>query len=83
MLANLVERVASHDAVAAQALYNDLWSAPNPLTKDPVVVHKPSQFVKGQREIVVRPNYIVLYELEKSAMLAHITAVYHARQQRR
>ncbi|WP_295371091.1 type II toxin-antitoxin system RelE/ParE family toxin [uncultured Pseudacidovorax sp.] len=81
-LADLVEQVAAHDLLAAADLYDDLWHAPDSLTRTPVVIHKPSPFVAGQREIVVRPNYIVLYELDEVAMTATVTAVYHARQLR-
>lgn len=81
-LAELVERIAEHDLAAARRLHDDLWQAPDPLTKDPMVVHKPSPFVEGQREIVVRPAYIVLYELDEVTKTATVTAVYHARQQR-
>lgn len=82
-LFDLVDHVAQHDPLAAADLYEDIFHAPDLLTRDPVVVHKNSPYVVGQREIVVRPNYIVLYELDEVAMLATVTAVYHARQQRR
>lgn len=82
-LSALVEYVAQHDVLAAADLYDDLWHAPDPLTRNPVVVHKISHYVAGQHEIVARPGYIVLYELDQAEMLATVTAVYHARQQRR
>lgn len=81
-LAELVEHIAAHDLAAARRLHDDLWQAPDPLTKDPTVVHKPSPFVEGQREIVARPSYIVLYELDDGTATATVTAVYHARQRR-
>jgi plasmid stabilization system protein ParE len=81
-LAELVAYVAQRNPLAAVDLYDDLWHAPDSLTRDPVVIHKKSPYVKGQHEIVARPSYIVLYELDKEKMLAVVTAVYHARQQR-
>ena len=81
-LFDLVDQVARHDILAATRLYEDLWHAPDPLTRVPMAVHKNSPRVDGQHEIVVRPNYVVLYELNAARMQATVTAVYHARQQR-
>jgi plasmid stabilization system protein ParE len=81
-LIELVAYVAQRNPQAATDLRDDLWHAPDSLTHNPVIIHKHSPYVEGQHEIVVRPNYIVLYELDKEKMLATVTAVYHARQRR-
>jgi plasmid stabilization system protein ParE len=81
-LASLVFAIEEVNLSAAAALRYDLEHAPDPLKRTPPVVHKKSAYVQGQHEIVARPNYIVLYELDKLTMLATVTAVYHARQRR-
>lgn len=80
-LIECIEYVGLRNPQAAAALYERLRSSVDPLAEFPELFAR-SRFVAGQREIVVHPNYIVLYEIDHARQWVEVTAVTHARRLR-
>ncbi|QHJ01740.1 type II toxin-antitoxin system RelE/ParE family toxin (plasmid) [Xylophilus rhododendri] len=73
--------VAEDNLRAAFELEEKLFRSTDLLADQPYLF-RASPFVPGQREIVVLPNYIVLYEVDDERQLVTVTDVVHARRQR-
>lgn len=73
--------VAEDNIGAALKLQEKLFSATDRLAAHPYLF-RASQVVPGQREIVVLPNYLVLYEVDEARQLVTVTDVVHARMRR-
>ena len=74
----IMEYIAEDNPDAAQDLKDEIESKAAKLPEHPKL-YKPSPRVKGLREMVVTPNYIVLYR--ETPHLVEIVNVVHARQQ--
>lgn len=69
--------IAEHDEQAALGLVQRIELAALRLADQPYMA--PAGRVPGTRELVVHPNYILIYQVTTSAVM--ILAVLHARQQ--
>lgn len=76
-LATIIDYIAERNVVAAADLLDDIERAVSQLAGYPYL-YKPGR-VAGTREIVVHPNYIVVYRVRMTVI--EIVAVLHARQQ--
>lgn len=76
-LSNIVAYIATRNPLAAEALYDRVQSAVVPLSEHPYL-YKPGREA-GTREIVVHPNYVVVYRVTQNCV--EVTSVLHARQQ--
>ena len=74
----IVEHIADDNLDAALDLQEKIEDKAAKLPEHPKL-YKPSQRVKGLREMVVTPNYIVLYR--ETPTLVEIVNVIHARRQ--
>lgn len=70
--------IARENPSAARRLKGLLEAAVLPLVEHPYLYH-PSDRVPGLREIVVHPNYIVLYRVTTNRI--EVVSVVHARRQ--
>lgn len=70
-------RYANEDPQAARRLKERLESAVLPLSEHPYL--SPSGRVPGTREIVVHPNYVLIYRI--AAECIEVVSVLHARQE--
>lgn len=77
-LIEMVAYIAEDNPDAAQELKDEIEAKAAKLPEHPKL-YKPSQRVKGMRELVVRSNYIVLYR--ETLALVEVVNVLHARRQ--
>lgn len=77
-LIEMVAYIAEDNPDAAQELKDEIEAKAAKLPEHPKL-YKPSQRVKGMRELVVRSNYIVLYR--ETPALVEVVNVLHARRQ--
>ena len=76
-LLEIIAYIADDNPGAAQALKDDIEAQANALRDHPKL-YKPGR-LKGTREMVVRPNYVVVYRESKTEIV--ILRVLHAAQQ--
>jgi toxin ParE1/3/4 len=76
-LATIIEYIAERNDVAALDLADDIERATSQLPQHPYL-YRPGR-VAGTREIVVHPNYPVVYRVQ--ATVIEIVTVLHSRQQ--
>lgn len=76
-LATIIEYIAERNDIAALALQEDIERATSQLPQHPYL-YRPGR-VAGTREIVVHPNYLVVYRIQPAVI--EIVAVLHSRQQ--
>ncbi len=76
-LLEIVAYIADDSPDAAQALKNEIEAKANALVKHPKL-YKPGR-MKGTREMVVRPNYVVVYR-EAPAEVTILRVLHAARQ---
>jgi len=62
-LRSITEYISAHNPAAAERLIHALESSTWALSEHPHL-YRPSQRIPGCREIVVHPNYIVIYRVE-------------------
>lgn len=75
--ASIMEYIAQDNPVAALELDEDIEAKTNALIDHPKL-YKPGR-LKGTRELVIRPNYVVIYRESKTDVA--ILRVLHAAQQ--
>ena len=75
-LTAILTYIAQHNRPAALQLYNDIDHAISRLPCHPHLYR--SGRVSGTREMLVHPNYVVVYRVEASAI--EILAIMHTRQ---
>jgi len=76
-LAAILEHIAAHNRQAALDLYDDIERIVFSLPTHPYL-YRPGR-IPGTREIVVHPNYVVVYIVDATAI--EIISVMHSRQQ--
>lgn len=76
-LATILAYIAERNQPAATDLYNDIDRAVSQLPRHPYL-YRPGR-VAGTREMVVQPNYVVVYRVGAAAI--EILSVLHTRQQ--
>jgi toxin ParE1/3/4 len=76
-LEDILSYIADRNESAAESLNEAIEQATSQLPQHPDL-YRPGR-VKGTREIVVHPNYLVIYRVALNAI--EIVAVVHARQQ--
>jgi toxin ParE1/3/4 len=76
-LATIIEYIAERDVAAASQLQDDIERVISQLPQHPQLYR--SGRVTGTREIVVHPNYLVVYRIRPA--LIEILSVLHSRQQ--
>nr|WP_298168737.1 type II toxin-antitoxin system RelE/ParE family toxin [uncultured Pseudomonas sp.] len=76
-LLEIIRYIANEDPQAARRLKERLESAVLPLSEHPYLY--PSGRVPGTREIVVHPNYVLIYRI--AAECIEVVSVLHARQE--
>jgi toxin ParE1/3/4 len=76
-LAQIVEFIASRNPIAAQRLKDAIQQAASNLPQHPYLYR--TGLAEGTREIVVHPNYLVVYRVTSSAI--EIINVLHSRQE--
>lgn len=74
-LTEIITFIASHNPAAAQRLKSRLETAPVSLAEHPYLF--PSGRVAGTREMVVHPNYILVYRVGNSRV--EIVSLLHSR----
>ena len=74
---HILEYIAERNPAAATALYDDIERAISQLPHAPFVYRLGR--IAGTRELVIHPNYIVVYCVGAAAI--EIVAVLHSRQQ--
>ena len=77
-ITEIISYIARENPIAARKLKNRLQDAVIPLAEHPYL-YPASDRISGIREIVVHPNYLVLYRVGVERI--EIIAVVHARQQ--
>ena len=77
-LRNVLDYIARHNPRAAENLYDRVERCVSHLPQHPYL-YKPSQRVRGTREIVVHPNYVVFYQVTATSI--EILSVVHSSQQ--
>lgn len=75
-LATIIEYIAERNDIAATELQDDIERAASQLPQHPYL-YRPGR-VAGTREIVVHPNYVVVYRVRPTAI--EIVNVLHSRQ---
>lgn len=75
--AAIMDHIAEDNPAAALALDEDFEAHAERARQEPTL-YKPGR-MKGTREIVVRPNYVMVYEVNKTAVV--VLRVLHAAQQ--
>lgn len=75
----IMEYIAADNPAAAIAL-DDLFEEKAELARQNPTIYKPGR-MKGTREIVVRPNYVMVYAVSNEEQLLTILTVKHAAQQ--
>ncbi len=76
-LATIIEYIAERNDVAASQLQDDIERATSQLPQHPYL-YRPGR-VGGTREIVVHPDYVVVYRIRPTVI--DIITVLHSRQQ--
>lgn len=76
-LLEIVGYIAEDSPDAAQSLKNEIEAKANALVNHPKL-YKPGR-MKGTREMVIRPNYVVIY-LESSSEVTILRVLHAARQ---
>lgn len=76
-LIDIVTFIAAHNPGAARCLKTRLEGAPLPLTEHPYLY--PNGRVPGTREVVVHPNYVLVYRV--TAERIEIVSVLRAREE--
>ena len=76
---NIMDYIALDNPVAAIAL-DDEFEAKAEQARQRPTLYKRGR-IKGTREIVVRPNYLMIYSVNKSADIIAVLRVLHASQQ--
>ena len=76
-MATIIEYIAERNDIAALELLEDIERAASQLPQHPYL-YRPGR-VAGTREIVVHPNYLVVYRIQPT--MIEIVAVLHSRQQ--
>jgi addiction module RelE/StbE family toxin len=76
-LADIVDHIAERSPQAAFDLYNDIERLVSRLPHHPYLYRLGR--VAGTRELIVHPNYIVIYRVTVSAI--EVLSVVHSRQQ--
>jgi len=76
-LATIIEYIAERNELAALDLADDIERATSQLPQHPYL-YRPGR-VAGTREIVVHPNYLVVYRIQQTVI--EIVTVVHSRQQ--
>lgn len=76
-LATIIEYIAERNELAALDLADDIERATSQLPQHPYL-YRPGR-VAGTREIVVHPNYLVVYRIQPTVI--EIVTVLHSRQQ--
>lgn len=74
---DIIGYIAERNPDAAERLKAEFDRYARQLLDFPLM-HRPGR-VKGTRKAIVHPNYLLIYEVERDAVV--ITAVIHARQQ--
>jgi toxin ParE1/3/4 len=77
-LAEILNYIKARNELAALRLFNLIESALEHTSEHPYL-YKHSERVEGAREIVVHPNYIIVYEVADSSI--KVLRVLHSRQQ--
>ncbi|MFZ6765564.1 type II toxin-antitoxin system RelE/ParE family toxin [Undibacterium sp. Di26W] len=72
----IVDYISDHSLIAAQRLKDDIEFAASQIPDHPYLYRTGS--VRGTRELVVSPNYVVVYRVTSDAI--DILAVIHTRQ---
>ncbi|MFZ6741805.1 type II toxin-antitoxin system RelE/ParE family toxin [Undibacterium sp. JH2W] len=75
-LLTIVDYISDHSLIAAQRLKDDIEFAASQIPAHPYIYRTGS--VRGTRELVVSPNYVVVYRVTADAI--DILAVIHTRQ---
>lgn len=75
-LAEILNFIQARNELAAQRLFDRIESALEHTSEHPYL-YKQSDRVAGLREIVVHPNYIVLYRVTPNAIL--VVTIIHAK----
>ena len=75
-LLKIVDYISDHSLIAAQRLIDDIEFAASQIPEHPFLYRIGS--VQGTRELVVSPNYILVYRITMDAV--EILAVLHTRQ---
>ncbi len=76
-LATILEYIAERSAESALDLFNDIERVVSKLPHHPYLYRNGR--VPGTREVVVHPNYVVVYRV--SAIAIEIVSILHSRQQ--
>lgn len=76
-LATIIDYISERNDTAAEKLQDDIERAASQLPQHPYL-HRPGR-VAGTREIVVHPNYVVVYRVRPTVI--EIINVLHSRQQ--
>ena len=76
-LATIIEYIAERNELAALDLADDIERATSQLPQHPYLYRRGR--VAGTREIVVHPNYLVVYRIQPTVI--EIVTVLHSRQQ--
>lgn len=74
---HIIDYIGDRNLTAAERLYNAIEDATQALPQHPYL-HRPGR-VPGTREIVVHPNYLVIYRVASERI--EIINVLHARQE--
>jgi len=74
-LDNVIEYIAAHDLQAALSIFEQIESSLLPVSEHPHLYRQGRVF--ATREIVVHPNYLVVYEVLQDSV--EVRAVLHAR----
>lgn len=75
-LISIIEYIADRNISAADNLFNEIEQATSQLPQHPYL-YRPGR-VSGTRELIVHPNYIVVYRVMTSEI--EIIAILHSRQ---
>jgi len=76
-LGQIIDYIAEYNVHAAIDMYELIKNAVHPTSEHPYL-YRPGR-VPGTREIVVHPNYIVVYEVQANRI--EVMAVLHSRQE--
>jgi len=77
-VAEIVDYIGQYDIAAAERMWQRIRESVLPLSEHPYL-YRSSERAAGLREIVVHPNYIVLYQVTASHI--EVVSVVHARRQ--
>ena len=77
-IVDIIEYIAQFNVAAAELMWNLLRDSVLPLSHQPYL-YRQSERIPDLREIVVHPNYIVLYRVNENSV--EIVNIVHARRQ--